>query len=108
MVLIISGHPGGLTDPANQGARGAPGRVGYPGQNFRNFSGQNFRNPHTAQAAYRNDIVRRLRRPAAHGGELAAVFDFIEVFYNRTCRHSSLGFVSPNAFEAAYYRDQAA
>lgn len=38
----------------------------------------------------------------------AAVFDFIEVFYNRTRRHSSLGFVSPNAFEAAYYRDQAA
>ena len=38
----------------------------------------------------------------------AAVFDFIEVFYNRTRRHSSLGYLSPDAFEAAYLRDQAA
>lgn len=38
----------------------------------------------------------------------AAVFEFIEVFYNRTRRHSALGFLSPDAFEAAYQRDQAA
>ena len=37
-----------------------------------------------------------------------AVFDFIEVFYNRTRRHSALGYISPDAFEAAYYRNQAA
>ena len=37
-----------------------------------------------------------------------AVFDFIEVFNNRTRRHSALGYVSPDAFEAAYYRDLAA
>jgi transposase InsO family protein len=29
----------------------------------------------------------------------AAVFEFIEVFYNRVRRHSSLGFVSPARFE---------
>ncbi len=38
----------------------------------------------------------------------AAIFEFIEVFYNRTRRHSSLGYVSPDAFEAAYHRGQAA
>lgn len=38
----------------------------------------------------------------------AAVFEFVEVFYNRTRRHSALGFLSPDAFEAAYQRDQAA
>ena len=38
----------------------------------------------------------------------AAVFEFIEVFYNRTRRHSSLRFLSPDAFEAAYLRSQAA
>jgi len=38
----------------------------------------------------------------------AAVFEFIEVFYNRTRRHSSLGYLSPDAFEAAYLRNQAA
>lgn len=31
----------------------------------------------------------------------AAVFEYIEVFYNRIRRHSSLGYVSPETFEAA-------
>jgi putative transposase len=31
----------------------------------------------------------------------ADVFDYIEMFYNRTCRHSHLGGVSPEAFERA-------
>jgi transposase InsO family protein len=30
-----------------------------------------------------------------------AVFEYVEVFYNRQRRHSSLGYVSPEAFEAA-------
>ena len=30
-----------------------------------------------------------------------SIFDYIEVFYNRVRRHSSLGYVSPEAFEAA-------
>lgn len=28
-----------------------------------------------------------------------AIFDFIEAFYNRTRRHSSIGYVSPMDFE---------
>ena len=31
----------------------------------------------------------------------ASLFDYIEVFYNRTRRHSHLGGVSPEAFERA-------
>jgi transposase InsO family protein len=31
----------------------------------------------------------------------ADIFDYIEVFYNRTRRHSHIGGVSPEAFEAA-------
>jgi len=31
-----------------------------------------------------------------------AVFDYVEVFYNRVRMHSSLGYVSPEAFEAAH------
>ncbi len=31
----------------------------------------------------------------------ADIFDYIEVFYNRTRRHSHLGGVSPEAFESA-------
>jgi putative transposase len=30
-----------------------------------------------------------------------SIFEYIEAFYNRTRRHSSLGYVSPEAFEAA-------
>lgn len=30
----------------------------------------------------------------------AAIFDYIEVFYNRTRLHSSLGYVSPVTFES--------
>ena len=31
----------------------------------------------------------------------AAIFDYIECFYNRTRLHSSLGYVSPVQFESA-------
>jgi transposase InsO family protein len=31
----------------------------------------------------------------------AAIFEYIEAFYNRVRRHSSLGYISPEAFEAA-------
>ena len=29
-----------------------------------------------------------------------SIFEYIEVFYNRVRRHSSLGYVSPESFEA--------
>jgi transposase InsO family protein len=31
------------------------------------------------------------------------IFSYIEGFYNRTRRHSSLGYLSPDAFERRYY-----
>jgi len=32
----------------------------------------------------------------------ASIFEYIEIFYNRTRRHSSLGYVSPHEFEEQY------
>ncbi len=32
----------------------------------------------------------------------AAVFEYIEVFYNRIRRHSALGYLSPDQFEERY------
>jgi putative transposase len=35
----------------------------------------------------------------------ANIFEYIEAFYNRVRRHSSLGFVSPEEFERTYHRN---
>ena len=37
-----------------------------------------------------------------HEAARAAVFRYIKVFYNRVRRHSALGYLSPEAFEAQY------
>ncbi len=34
----------------------------------------------------------------------AVTFEYLEVFYNRVRRHSSLGYVSPEEFERAYHQ----
>ena len=34
------------------------------------------------------------------------IFFYIEAFYNRRRRHSTLNYVSPAAYEAAYYQRQ--
>jgi putative transposase len=34
----------------------------------------------------------------------AAIFEYLEVFYNRVRRHSSLGYVSPAEFERTYHQ----
>ncbi|UCC52781.1 MAG: IS3 family transposase [Anaerolineaceae bacterium] len=33
----------------------------------------------------------------------ADIFEYLEVFYNRQCLHSSLGYLSPEAFESLSY-----
>jgi transposase InsO family protein len=45
------------------------------------------------EEVYRNDYVTRAQATAA-------IFNYIEIFYNRQRRHSALGYVSPEAFEA--------
>ena len=39
-------------------------------------------------------------RYATHDEARRSLFEWIEVFYNRQRRHSSLGYLSPEAFEA--------
>lgn len=42
---------------------------------------------------YRHDYLTRRQATAA-------IFNYIEIFYNRQRRHSALGYLSPEAFEA--------
>ena len=46
-----------------------------------------------------------LRRFATRAEAREAIFDFIEVFYNRQRRHSTLGFISPVEFEKKFHQD---
>ncbi len=45
-----------------------------------------------------------LERFATRGQARAAIFEYIECFYNRVRLHSALGYVSPEAFEAGMTR----
>lgn len=48
----------------------------------------------------KTELVNR-ERYASPEAARASIFEYIEVFYNRIRRHSSLGYVSPEAFEAS-------
>jgi transposase InsO family protein len=41
---------------------------------------------------------------ADRGQARAAIFEYVEVFYNRVRRHSALGYVSPDEFERAHHQ----
>ena len=48
-------------------------------------------------------VHQRVFRSVADARE--QLFEYIELYYNRRRRHSSLGYVSPLQFEEAYYRN---
>ena len=48
------------------------------------------------------------RRFATRAEAREAIFDFIEVFYNRERRHSSLGYVSPVEYEMKFDQERRA
>ena len=51
----------------------------------------------------KRELVRR-ERFATRAEARSALFEFIEVFYNRQRRHSTIGMVSPAEFERDYAR----
>jgi putative transposase len=52
------------------------------------------------------ELVYR-RRFRTHDEAKAAIFEYIEVFYNRIRRHSSINYLSPAAFEMAHQQQRA-
>ena len=49
-------------------------------------------------ATLKKELVNRRSRPSRHEPQ-SAVFEYIEAFYNRQRRHSTLGMVSPAEYE---------
>ncbi len=52
-------------------------------------------------ATLKGELVDRQAWPTRAAAR-SAIFDYIEGFYNRQRRHSTLGYVSPAAYEAAH------
>ncbi len=50
-------------------------------------------------ATLKNELVHH-EHYATHDQARASIFEYIEVFYNRKRLHSSIGYMSPEAFEA--------
>jgi putative transposase len=51
------------------------------------------------------ELLDRVRWPSREAAR-AAIFEFIEVWHNRQRRHSSLGYLSPEQFEAHHVAAQ--
>jgi transposase InsO family protein len=50
-------------------------------------------------ATFKSELIDRRRWPTRQAAR-RAIFEYLEVFYNRQRRHSALGYLSPTAFEA--------
>ncbi len=55
----------------------------------------------------KNELVHRQHFPS-RSAATAAIFEYIESFYNRVRLHSSIGYLAPAAFETAYAGSQVA
>jgi putative transposase len=51
-------------------------------------------------ASLKTELIRGRRFPGREAAKVA-IFDYIESFYNRVRRHSSLGYLSPSDYEQA-------
>ena len=58
-------------------------------------------------ARLKAELVSRARFPSREATKMA-IFEYLEVFYNRTRLHSSLGYRSPSDFEEGRMREGSA
>jgi transposase InsO family protein len=75
--------------------------VGRPGTCWDNAVAESF------FATLKTELLHR-RRWATRRQARTAIFEYIEAFYNRQRRHSTLGHLSPADFEDRYHRQAAA
>jgi putative transposase len=80
-------------------AAGIAASMGAPGSAYDNAMAESF------FASLETELIDRSRW-ATRDEARAALFDWIEVFYNRTRRHSGLGYLSPAEFERRWWADR--
>jgi putative transposase len=78
---------------------GIAGSMGGVGSAFDNAAAESL------FATIKRELVNRHRFPTRAVAR-AAVFEFIEVFYNRQRLHSSLGFLSPAEWESRFHQEK--
>jgi transposase InsO family protein len=71
--------------------------VGRPGTCWDNAVAESF------FATLKTELLHRQTWPTRQHAR-TAIFDYIEVFYNRQRRHSTLGYLAPAEFELRYHR----
>jgi putative transposase len=79
---------------------GISGSMGGVGSAFDNAAAESL------FATIKRELVNRNSFPTRAAAR-AAVFEFVEVFYNRRRLHSSLGYLSPAAWESAFHKESA-
>ncbi len=57
-------------------------------------------------ASLKTELIDRSSFPTRDAAKVS-IFEFIEGFYNRVRRHSSLGYLSPSAYEQATIEEAA-
>ena len=69
------------------------------------------RRGHCWDNAVAESFFATLKKQAVHGERFSTrnqaqqkIFEYIECYYNRVRRHSTIGWVSPVDFKAAYYK----
>ena len=63
--------------------------------------------PESFFATLKTELIYRQPWPTKQAAR-TAIFEFIEAFYNRRRRHSTLGYLSPAEFEAIHRETMAA
>jgi transposase InsO family protein len=76
-------------------AHGARSSVGRPGTCYDNAAAESF------FATLKTELLHRATWPTRQQAR-TAIFHYIETFYNRHRRHSTLDYLSPAAFEAQH------
>jgi putative transposase len=75
--------------------------MGAKGSGFDNAVLESF------HATIKKDLIHRRSWPTKAEARVA-VFEYIEVFYNRRRRHSALGYLSPTQYERRHHHQQPA